>query len=285
MFAAPKSKKLSKSNSTNDMQNPKNHLVNRLPNMLYKTVLDNFNLTNPSIRLAEEVSSFIKKNRDVNENKVKTFINKISVIAQDIRHKEFRKQQMNRTKYEASQEKKNIFLPEIQTKPVDKNDTQSHRSFLPKNFAVNQLIKNYPFVREELIPRIREEAFSHDAYHSNKIKQDVNDYFELQKLKHLQKKAQQKKYKDDLEEQMRLKQEKSIENEQKERELDRNTLMLTEEPRKQNLIDKEYVKDLDKILEDKIKNKIMEYKEEYSLDKEISKYCINFQLKIIRIMT
>ncbi|MFM7857809.1 MAG: hypothetical protein ACKO96_39280, partial [Flammeovirgaceae bacterium] len=152
----------------------------------------------------------------MNENKVKTFINKMSLIAQDIKQKELRRLQMNRTKYDTSLEKKNIVLPEIASKPQDKNDSQSQRSFLPKNFTVNQLIKNYPFAKEEIFPKTREETFSYDAYYSNKIKQDANEYFELQKLKHLQKRAQQKKYKDELEEQMKLKQEKSFDNELKE---------------------------------------------------------------------
>lgn len=276
MFAPPKTKKLSKSNSTNDMQSPTNQLVNRLPNMLYKTVLDNFNITNPSIRLAEEVTSFVKKNQEVNENKVKTFVNKMSLIAQDIRLKELRKSQMNKTKYDTSLEKKHILLPEILSKPQEKNDTQSQRSFLPKNFTVNQLIKNYPFAKEEFIPKIRDETLSYDAYYSNKMKQDANEYFELQKLKHLQKRAQQKKYKDELEEQMKLKQERSFENEQNERELDRNILLYTEENKKQSIIDREYKKDLDKILEDKIRQKLKDYKEDYSLDKELSNILIIF---------
>ena len=80
-------------------------------------------------------------------------------------------------------------------------------------------------------------------------------------------KIRQLKYKEDLEEQIKEKMEKNAENERKEYEMEMKLLSKSEAPVKKDT-NREYIMDLNMILQDKVRQKLMDYRAERSLDKE-----------------
>ena len=269
MFAPQKNKQLGKCYSLNNISK-KTDEKKRIANVLYKTVIDNFNITSQNIRIAEEVSNFMNKTKLVEENKVKAFISKMSLLAHDIKEKEKELQLSKVLKKRKREEllKNSLVLPNLPGREAEKGDSVSYDSIIPMNFAMKQLIKNNPFLQKEQNLNGSGEKITIDSYYDSKFRTDTNNFFDQEKLKKQQKIIRQKKYKDDLEEQIKEKLEKIAENERKEKEIEQKMLIHTEVPYNKET-NKEYIKELDMILHDKIRQKLMDYKNEKSLDKEI----------------
>ena len=193
MFAAPKNKILEKCRSTNNMYSPRGDERNLLQNVLYNTVIENFNMTSPSIKLAEEVTSFIKKSKNVNEDKVKSFVNKVSFVAKEIKERESQLQEAIK-KREKQKQRKNMVLPSIPVKTVENPSTVSQESSFPKTFEIRQLIKNNSFLKDELKTRGLDDKIDYDDYYANKIKFDTNQFFDQQKQRNIQNRIIQQKY-------------------------------------------------------------------------------------------
>ena len=82
------------------------------------------------------------------------------------------------------------------------------------------------------------------------------------------------KYKEDLEEQIKQKIDKNIENERKELEIEMKILAMPEAQRQKEM-NKEYIKDLNMIFQDKMRQKLIDYRTEKSLDKELGNIIYN----------
>lgn len=274
MFAPPKTKKLTKCVSSNNFNTPSIDERSKITNVLYKTVIDSFDITTPNIRIAEEITNFINKSKVVNENKVKAFIGKMSVIASSIKQKEYQINEGLKNKKNEELLRNSYILPNIPVKEIEKADTVSQDSVLPQNFTINQIIKNNPYLKKEIKLNRSEEKINHDSYYDSKYKIDSNHFYEQQRLNKQQKKVRQMKYKEDLEEQIKQKTDKNIENERKELEIEMKILAMPEAQRQKEM-NKEYIKDLNMIFQDKMRQKLIDYRTERSLDKELGNIIYN----------
>ena len=91
MFAAQKCQRLNESHSTKNIPMQGLKEKSKLTNILYRTVIDSFKIFEPNIKLAEEITNFVSKSTQLNENKAQFFIGKMSLLANDIKLKELRK--------------------------------------------------------------------------------------------------------------------------------------------------------------------------------------------------